>query len=191
MLAIPWQHFLEPGSEKLVLIGSPVDDNGKFLSIKPLLDDSPDGLNIVSVDAIERCSREMPSRNTAAYLFLDGGSLAADSARKNTRRQDLEQTLGDACRLFPHQLLVELQHLPSDWSADPLYAFGFRRVASPPESAVFEFRLSEYKTPPAWLNARYWAHPERYATDSDPDQFSDLTGSFDDTMDETLDEESD
>ena len=27
---------------------------------------------------------------------------------------------------------------------------------------MFEFRLHDYKQRPDWLNARYWAHPERF-----------------------------
>ncbi len=191
MLAIPWQHFLEPGSEKLVLVGAPLDEQGAALPVEALTGDVPPALDVIAVDTIERCSRQVNSSNTTGYLFLDGSSLAAGVARNQVQRQDLEQTLGDACRLFPHQLLVQLQALPPNWSPDPLYAFGLRRVESPGESAVFEFRLSEYKAPPAWLNARYWANPERFAEIDDPDEFSDLTGAFDETSDETFDEEFD
>jgi|GEM_PF-936173 len=204
MLAIPWQHILEPGSDKLVLIGAPLDAEGNQLPFETLTGDTPAELEVVAVGAIERYtrqtgsrqtgsrstgSREAESRLTTGYLFLDGSSLSMDVARKDALRQDLEQTLGDACRLFPHQLLVQLQKLPSDWTPDPLFAFGFRQLKTSVGSAVFEFRLSDYKAPPAWLNARFWANPERYEQTPDVDEFSDLTGSFDDTSDETIDEE--
>ncbi len=189
MLAIPWQHILEPGSDKLVLIGAPLDAQGNHLPVEALTDDTPAELELVVVDAIERYSRQAEPRMTTGYLFLDASSLSQDVARKDARRQDLEQTLGDACRLFPHQLLVQLQKLPGDWSAAPLFAFGFREMKASVGSTVFEFRLSDYKAPPAWLNARFWANPERYEQPDDPDEFSDLTGSFDDTSDDTIDEE--
>ena len=194
MLAIPWQHILEPGSDKLVLIGAPLDAEGNQLPFETLTGDTPAELEVVAVGAIERYtrqtgSREAESRLTTGYLFLDGSSLSMDVARKDALRQDLEQTLGDACRLFPHQLLVQLQKLPRDWTPDPLFAFGFRQLKTSVGSAVFEFRLSDYKAPPAWLNARFWANPERYEQTPDVDEFSDLTGSFDDTSDETIDEE--
>ena len=204
MLAIPWQHILEPGSDKLVLIGAPLDAEGNQLPFETLTGDTPAELEVVAVGAIERYtrqtgsrqtgsrstgSREAESRLTTGYLFLDGSSLSMDVARKDALRQDLEQTLGDACRLFPHQLLVQLQKLPRDWTPDPLFAFGFRQLKTSVGSAVFEFRLSDYKAPPAWLNARFWANPERFEQTPDVDEFSDLTGSFDDTSDETIDEE--
>ena len=189
MLAIPWQHFLEPGSDKLVLIGAPLDGQGNRVPIETLTGDTPTELDVVAVDAIERYARQASSRTTTGYLFLDGSSLSLQVARKDATRQDLEQTLGDACRLFPHQLLVQLQRLPTDWTPDPLFAFGFRQMESDVASTVFEFRLSDYKAPPAWLNARYWANPERYEQTPDLDEYSDLTGSFDDTSDETFDEE--
>ena len=224
MLAIPWQHILEPGSDKLVLIGAPLDAEGNQLPFETLTGDSPAELEVVAVGAIERYTRQTGSRQTESrltgsrqtgsrltgscqteshqtgsrstgsrlttgYLFLDGSSLSLDVARKDALRQDLEQTLGDACRLFPHQLLVQLQKLPRDWTPDPLFAFGFRQLKTSVGSAVFEFRLSDYKAPPAWLNARFWANPERFEQTPDVDEFSDLTGSFDDTSDETIDEE--
>ena len=209
MLAIPWQHILEPGSDKLVLIGAPLDAEGNQLPFETLTGDSPAELEVVAVGAIERYTRQTGSRQTGSrqtgshqtgsrstgsrlttgYLFLDGSSLSLDVARKDALRQDLEQTLGDACRLFPHQLLVQLQKLPRDWTPDPLFAFGFRQLKTSVGSAVFEFRLSDYKAPPAWLNARFWANPERFEQTPDVDEFSDLTGSFDDTSDETIDEE--
>ena len=229
MLPIPWQHILEPGSNKLVLIGAPLDAEGKQLPFESLTVDSPAELEIIAVDAIERYTRQSGPRSvgprsvgprsvgsrsvgsrstgsrqtgsqetesrlaesqlTTGYLFLDGSSLSLDVARKDALRQDLEQTLGDACRLFPHQLLVQLQKLPSDWSPDPLFAFGFRQMKASAGSTVFEFRLSDYKAPPAWLNARFWANPERFEQNPNEDDFSDLTGSFDDTSDETIDEE--
>ena len=209
MLAIPWQHILEPGSDKLVLIGAPLDAEGNQLPFETLTGDTPAELEVVAVGAIERYTRQTGSRQTESrlteshqtgsrstgsrlttgYLFLDGSSLSLDVARKDALRQDLEQTLGDACRLFPHQLLVQLQKLPRDWTPDPLFAFGFRQLKTSVGSAVFEFRLSDYKAPPAWLNARFWANPERFEQTPDVDEFSDLTGSFDDTSDETIDEE--
>ena len=209
MLAIPWQHILEPGSDKLVLIGAPLDAEGNQLPFETLTGDSPAELEVVAVGAIERYTRQTGSRQTGSrqteshqtgsrstgsrlttgYLFLDGSSLSLDVARKDALRQELEQTLGDACRLFPHQLLVQLQKLPRDWTPDPLFAFGFRQLKTSVGSAVFEFRLSDYKAPPAWLNARFWANPERFEQTPDVDEFSDLTGSFDDTSDETIDEE--
>jgi hypothetical protein len=45
-------------------------------------------------------------------------------------------------------------------------ALGFMQSATDPAGAtrVFHYDLDTYKTVPDWLNARYWAHPERWNT---------------------------
>ena len=80
--------------------------------------------------------------------------------------QNLDEALGRAVRLFPEQLLVCLEDAtPSDQT---FFAFGFRRlnavnsVAMSASARWFEYRLSAYKSSPDWLNARFWANPERY-----------------------------
>lgn len=87
-----------------------------------------------------------------------------------------------------------------------LFAFGFRRVfavsdrtdgsaAGPggepadggtetdrpdtPAAALYEYRLRDYKQPPEWLNARFWANPERFGLDEDVEEFGDDTDEFD------------
>lgn len=37
----------------------------------------------------------------------------------------------------------------------------------------FEYRMTTYKPAPDWLNARFWANPERYAISEDPDLYCD------------------
>ena len=43
-------------------------------------------------------------------------------------------------------------------------ALGFERLYQSPESAIQLYRhdIATYKSVPEWLNARYWAHPERW-----------------------------
>lgn len=43
-------------------------------------------------------------------------------------------------------------------------ALGFMQSATDPTDGmrVFHYDLDTYKTVPDWLNARYWAHPERW-----------------------------
>ena len=114
MLAIPWQHILEPGSDKLVLIGAPLDAEGNQLPFETLTGDSPAELEVVAVGAIERYTRQTGSRQTGSrltgsrqteshqtgsrstgsrlttgYLFLDGSSLSLDVARKDALRLSL------------------------------------------------------------------------------------------------------
>ncbi len=94
---------------------------------------------------------------------------------ENARDDDaLAQRLGNACRRSPTRLVVWQQdhedgdHVP----AERFFSFGFRRVFECREQdcrhVLYEYRLSAYKDPPDWLNARFWAHPERF--DIDPDE---------------------
>jgi hypothetical protein len=43
-------------------------------------------------------------------------------------------------------------------------ALGFTLSATDAQEnvRVYEYDLATYKTVPDWLNARYWAHPERW-----------------------------
>jgi hypothetical protein len=43
-------------------------------------------------------------------------------------------------------------------------ALGFERLYQSPEGAIqlFEHDIATYKSVPDWLNAKYWAHPERW-----------------------------
>lgn len=51
----------------------------------------------------------------------------------------------------------------SGWSNTDLIAYGMKRCARFPGGyALFRFNIHDYKDTPDWLNARYWAHPERW-----------------------------
>ncbi|MDP1924421.1 MAG: DUF6231 family protein [Thiobacillus sp.] len=56
--------------------------------------------------------------------------------------------------------------VPSDCALDEaaFRALGFMQSATDPTDSmrVFHYDLDTYKTVPDWLNARYWAHPERW-----------------------------
>ena len=49
---------------------------------------------------------------------------------------------------------------------EALRAYGFRRLlaheAAGQHWTVHEFSIDSYKSTPDWLNAKYWAHPERF-----------------------------
>ena len=91
-------------------------------------------------------------------------------------------------------------------SPERLFAFGFRRVFAvndrangpvegsegesaddgtdtdrpgTPAAALYEYRLRDYKQPPEWLNARFWANPGRFDLDEDAEEFGDDTDEFD------------
>lgn len=90
----------------------------------------------------------------------------------------LNEALGCAVRLFPNQLIVCLEDFAL--SEQVLFAFGFRRLNvvnganSSGKTRWFEYRLSTYKSSPDWLNARFWANPDRFDAneDDEPDVYS-------------------
>ncbi len=88
----------------------------------------------------------------------------------------LDWRLGNLCRTFPKGVVVELS-LQVAATDEQFFAYGFRKFANHAsqgdervaglgefqrDSRCFEFQLSNYKLVPDWLNARFWAHPERF-----------------------------
>lgn len=101
---------------------------------------------------------ENPFRDLVLYLFLP------------TTVESPHNWLGAACRLAPKLVVVE--HAKSQ-STDNLledeqfFAHGFRKIKSEddspsPQTHWYAYSLREYKQAPDWLNARFWAHPERF-----------------------------
>ena len=106
----------------------------------------------------------------------------------------LDRALGTACRLYPARLLlfVGIDEVPP---ADTLFAFGFRRLAADADGALHEYRLRDYKMPPDWLNARFWANPDRFGLDPDeggePDPAEDEDADDDEEDDDEYEDEDD
>lgn len=83
-----------------------------------------------------------------------------------------DQLLGALCRACPQRVLVCVSGADRNAATSRFFAFGFRRwraseseSGSPPSdsgASWFEFSLKHYKSVPDWLNARFWAHPERF-----------------------------
>lgn len=61
---------------------------------------------------------------------------------------------------------VERKGGPQGWQDADFRSFGFRRLFSQEEAGqrwrLHEFSIDTYKTTPDWLNARHWAHPQRF-----------------------------
>ncbi|PIE34556.1 MAG: hypothetical protein CSA54_06330, partial [Gammaproteobacteria bacterium] len=80
------------------------------------------------------------------------------------------EILGALCRRCPERVVVACA-AASEAMANRFRSLGFRRLALPAALSggvpgeCWEYRLSDYKQPPAWLNARYWANPERFGRD--------------------------
>jgi len=119
------------------------------------------GLAVTRHSTLDECAQAstLPTASAAALLTIDAETVATGG---------VDQRLGAACRLFPARLLLRVSAGAALAPAD-LYAFGFRCLARVGDDSLHEYRLSDYKTPPDWLNARFWANPERFALDASDD----------------------
>lgn len=58
------------------------------------------------------------------------------------------------------------QGFASHWELSELIGYGLKAIADygeePEHLQLFEFDIATYKDTPDWLNAKYWAHPERW-----------------------------
>lgn len=91
-----------------------------------------------------------------------------------------EHYLGRAVRAFPHRILLHCTATKENPGRgdEAFFAFGFRKlpvahIASDSAGTLrcFEYRLSQYKPAPDWLNARFWANPARFDVDGDLDDY--------------------
>ena len=94
-----------------------------------------------------------------------------------------QQLLGRAALGFPYRVLVHCQQtIKSASEIDQLFfSLGFRRLPLNMKDqgdtlCWFEYRLSQYKSAPDWLNARFWANPERFDVDEDIDEYHEQGG---------------
>lgn len=120
------------------------------------------------------------ARDSQAVLAQQSGSTVAlielSSDTLDSAGLSLDSALGQSVRLFPDRLVVGLDSTePEDTT---FFAFGFRmlRIDGAGSTRWFEYCLREYKRPPDWLNARYWANPERFGLDEDPDIYCEENG---------------
>lgn len=74
------------------------------------------------------------------------------------------QQLLNRTRLYCAPRLLLVEPITGILDADIFRSLGFTIRASDREHGInlYEYDLDTYKTVPDWLNARYWAHPERW-----------------------------
>lgn len=143
------ERLLTDGPARVVLIGAPVRQIVEALSSQ---------CECQQYDTIELCAAASTDDRDAAVALLCFGAGEPDG----------DSALGMTCRLFPRRVLVRMPGKQPVMPASRFYAFGFHRVtlpgvASSTEGAiVYEYCLADYKRPPDWLNARYWANPQRF-----------------------------
>lgn len=145
-----------------------------------------------SLDGVERLASLREAETLAvAAAFGKPITLILDLALLD---QPVEECLGRVVRSFPHRVILHcITPLEdSQWSDNAFFAFGFQKVLQmlpsdlPPDLQStlpselkgqkirwFEYRMTTYKPAPDWLNARFWANPERFETSEDADLYCD------------------
>jgi len=159
-------YFLAASPESLYLINSDPDDI--YWPESRLAD-----TQILSVSSLGEAESSLAQQNLGASATSDQLMAVFHISDGET----IEQQLGRAVRAFPHRLVVytEVEQL----SDTLFYAFGFRKLnvegKTEPSRRYrwYEYRLSHYKERPNWLNARFWANPERFELDDDADIYFD------------------
>jgi len=110
--------------------------------------------------------------NPMAFAHADCWAFAHIDAAQAT----LDIRLGTLARTFPFGVLLALSS-NVDATDQQLFSYGFEKFGGSDEKMApskevceflnssercFQFRLQDYKAVPDWLNARFWAHPERF-----------------------------
>lgn len=124
-------------------------------------------VKLADLSAAEQFARELrgPSSSEVMLVWVI-----------DTLSTELEQQLGKAIRAFPYRVVVACRSGQSQsGNLDTLFfSLGFKKLTMLDAAGLdtqlwYEYRLSQYKAAPDWLNARFWANPERFGDDEDPD----------------------
>lgn len=158
--------------------------SGESLLSTYLLSDRPGCIVLIGsqkTDIHWADAAEMPPVHTFSALsdYSSEGIVAPAVAilQLTGSGESLNQVLGGAARMFPDRLLVCLHSSVS--SDNTFFALGFRRLnvlnpaAKTSEARWYEYRLSSYKPSPDWLNAQFWANPNRFDVDEELDIYTD------------------
>jgi len=154
------QRLLDSEPKMVVLIGQPMFRLTDVLSNPAHSSTIPHVTNNVSIDDYIRACRATDRQISDCVLCMDLSS----------EHDNPQKLLGLACRTSPRLVLIE--HSQSQ-AGDKLladaqfFAFGFCRIGSTTQVSGLQrhwyaYSLSDYKQAPEWLNARFWAHPERF-----------------------------
>jgi len=100
-----------------------------------------------------------PSQSPKPSCTIALGVNALNTLDAQQARQLINHT-----RLYvaPRMLLVASGHCALDDTTFRALGFMLIHTDSPNHTRLYHYDLDAYKTVPDWLNARYWAHPERW-----------------------------
>lgn len=158
--------LLESKPSLVVLVGEPVFRLNKALN-QVVKETQSAGLvaQTSQVEQVKRIERYIDT-STALERNIADCVMCLDLPINTSDPQSL---LGLACRASPRLLLVEQTSSESSnflLADEQFFAFGFRVVEKTADSglqrALYAYSLSDYKQAPDWLNAKFWARPERF-----------------------------
>lgn len=177
------QRLESVGPCAVVFIGSGVQHIDKVAArqdvyCKTLDDVMDDSVRTKLALAVQRTSHERTASANDASAITQACRSVVGVLQFDGDTHNLDPQLGLAIRLFPEQLLV---HCSAPAIGDErFFAFGFRRLnrsvsqsMSLADSRWYEYQMSRYKDVPDWLNARFWANPDRFGAWDNPDLYSD------------------
>ena len=156
------------------------DDITKLLhQLKPhsiiLLDPDGTGLCSAYLQAHPECELEYVAQPDAAAQLGVGGRYDLCIVANTLEYMDkisAGQLIARLRDLLARQLFVVVPvgegwpDLESYWAMSDFIGFGMHLVSDYEHDGrcwhMYKFDLADYKLTPDWLNARYWAHPERW-----------------------------
>ncbi|MFK8078674.1 MAG: DUF6231 family protein [Granulosicoccus sp.] len=139
------------------------------------------GVSVLSFDSLGAAQHHVTQLATSDAADQQSGDAEQVLILKlDPAESQFEHYLGHAIRAFPQRVLLHCTSSAANAGRrdEEFFAFGFRKLpVAADDSGLcvrwFEYRLSQYKPAPDWLNAQFWANPERFDLDDDLDDYDD------------------
>ena len=133
-----------------------------------LLRTAPEHLTALDAAALDLACNLMPA---ADAQFCDPGTLACPPAQLVLTMDALNDLDAAQARallarvrdyISPHIIVIARARCPLNRLDFLSLGYEMLAVDEVDRIALYQFDLATYKQVPDWLNARYWAHPERW-----------------------------
>lgn len=111
------------------------------------------GLGHLTVQLCEAHVHPSPPVQLAIVMDALNGLDAAQARSLLARTRDF---------IAPRIVVIATAHCALDRLAFLAIGFEALGIDAPEKIAIYRFDLNTYKQVPDWLNARHWAHPERW-----------------------------